>query len=308
MPTPALRASAQPDGGRAARLLSGLALAAFAGALLVAEAQRPLREPTQPRRSRLLRNLAMGGLAGAVLSLAEGPAVERLTSAVERRGWGLLKRWRLAPMVELTLGVALMDYTLFLWHVMTHRVPVLWRMHLPHHVDLDLDVSTALRFHFAELAASVPYRAAQVLLLGIGPKTFRVWRTFTIASVLFHHSNLRLPRRLEAALELVLMTPRLHGIHHSAAREETNSNWSSGLSVWDRLHGTYRAEPPQRRIRIGVPAYQDPSELTLSGVLALPFRAQRPAWRARPPLAAGSSGPRFPTPAARRPPRPRGWR
>ena len=271
--------SAPRDHERTARLLSGLALIAIAGALLAAETRRPLREPTQPRRSRLPRNLAVAGLGGAVLALLETPAVEPLTRAVEQRRWGLLKRLRLPPLAELTLGVALMDYTLYLWHVLTHRVPVLRRMHLPHHVDLDLDVSTAVRFHFAELAASVPYRAAQVLLLGIGPRTFRLWQTLTIASVLFHHSNLRLPRRLETALGLVVMTPRLHGIHHSTVMAETNSNWSSGLSLWDRLHGTFRADPPQRRIKIGVPGYRDAEELNLLGVLALPFRPQRPAWR-----------------------------
>jgi sterol desaturase/sphingolipid hydroxylase (fatty acid hydroxylase superfamily) len=169
-----------------------------------------------------------------------------------------------------------MDYTLYVWHVLTHRVPFLWRFHVVHHADLDLSATTALRFHFAEMLLSVPWRAAQVLLLGIGPRTLSCWQKATLAEIVFHHSNLRLPVRVERHLVRLIVTPRMHGIHHSTVREETDSNWSSGLTVWDWLHGTLLLDVPQQDIDIGVPAWRDPKELTLPTLAAMPFREQRP--------------------------------
>ncbi len=256
----------------------GLGLGAFA-LLLALETRRPLRRPVEPKLRRDLRNLAVAAAGVVALRLAERPLVAPLARTVEARRLGLVKRVRLPAWAETALGVALMDYTLYLWHVLTHRMPFLWRMHVVHHADLDLSASTALRFHFAELAASAPWRAAQVLLIGAGPRTLSLWQALTFVSILFHHSNLRLPRRLDRLLTLAIVTPRMHGVHHSDRPEETGSNWSSMLTVWDRLHGTLNLEPPQARIRIGVPAYRDPAELTLGRLLALPFEAQRPTWR-----------------------------
>jgi sterol desaturase/sphingolipid hydroxylase (fatty acid hydroxylase superfamily) len=180
--------------------------------------------------------------------------------------------------MEVTLAVVLLDYTLYLWHVLTHRVPFLWRFHVAHHVDLDLDASTALRFHFGELAISTVWRAAQVALIGVSPLSFSVWQTFLLLSVLFHHSNVRLPIEVERKLNLLFVTPRMHGIHHSIVREETDSNWSSGLTVWDWLHGTLRLNVPQYEITIGVPAYREAEEVGLAQVLKMPFARQRPTW------------------------------
>jgi sterol desaturase/sphingolipid hydroxylase (fatty acid hydroxylase superfamily) len=158
-------------------------------------------------------------------------------------------------------------------------VPFLWRFHVVHHVDLDLSATTALRFHFAEMLLSVPWRAAQVALLGVSPRALSLWQTCLLVSILFHHSNLRLPIAVERRLARLVVTPRMHGIHHSTVQEETDSNWSSGLTLWDRLHGTLRLDVPQDGIVIGVPAYRDPEEVTLPALLAMPFGAERPTWR-----------------------------
>jgi sterol desaturase/sphingolipid hydroxylase (fatty acid hydroxylase superfamily) len=259
-------------------LSGGLVLGAFA-VLVVAEARRPLRRPeAEPKPRRDLRNLAVAALSAATLRALEKPVVEPLSRAVERRRRGLLQ-WLAPPRwLELPLAVALMDYTLYLWHALTHRVPFLWRLHAVHHVDLDLSATTALRFHFAEMAVSVPYRAAQVALLGVGPRALSVWQTFLFASILFHHSNLRLPLGLERRLVPFLVTPRMHGIHHSIVEEEANSNWSSGFTLWDRLHGTLRLDVPQDRVTVGLPAYRDPDEVTLAKILAMPFARQRPSF------------------------------
>jgi len=261
--------------------LSGaLVLGAF-GALLWLEGRRPLRRATESKPARDARNLAVGAAGALVLLLVESPVAGRLAAAVERRRLGLLKAARLPGWAETAAAVLLLDYTLYLWHVLTHRVPFLWRFHVVHHSDLDLSATTALRFHFAELLLSVPWRAAQVVVIGVSPRALSAWQTLLMASILFHHSNVRLPAGFERRLVRLVVTPRMHGIHHSAVREETDSNWSSGLTAWDRLHGTLRLDVPQDEIDVGVPAYRDPREVTLGRLLRLPFAGLRPTWRLR---------------------------
>lgn len=281
-------------------LSAGLVFGAL-GTLLWMERRRPLRDRIEPQWRRDARNLAVAAASAATLRVLEKPVVEPLAELVEQRRWGLLKQAGLPPWIEVPLAVALMDYTLYLWHVLTHRVPWLWRFHLVHHVDLDLSTTTALRFHAGEMALSVPWRAAQVALLGVGPRALSIWQTALFFSILFHHSNLRLPAAIERRLVRVFVTPRMHGIHHSVVREETDSNWSSGLTLWDRLHGTLKLDIPQRDITIGVPAYRACEEVTLGRCLAMPFGNERDAWRlpdgTRPvrvgvPGHAGSSAPR----------------
>ena len=259
-------------------LSAPLVVGAF-GLLAWLERRRPLRRSVEPKLRREARNLAVAAVSAAALRLTEKPAADALTAMVERRRWGLLKLFRLPAWLEVALACALLDYTLYLWHVLTHRAPFLWRFHLVHHVDLDLDASTALRFHFAELVLSVPWRAGQILLIGVSPLALSVWQTFLFVSILFHHSNVELPAEFERRLNRFVVTPRMHGIHHSAAREETDSNWSSGLTVWDRLHGTLRLDVPQDEITIGVPAYRDPEDVELFEILKLPFGEERPAWQ-----------------------------
>ena len=159
------------------------------------------------------------------------------------------------------------------------RLQYLETTHLVHHVDLDLDASTALRFHLGEMVLSVPWRAAQVVLIGVSPLALSVWQTATLVEILFHHSNVELPMEVERLLSRLVVTPRIHGIHHSIIPEETCSNWSSGLTLWDRLHGTQRTDVPQEEITIGVPAYRSPKEVTLPEVLVMPFKEQRDSWR-----------------------------
>ena len=148
-----------------------------------------------------------------------------------------------------------------------------------HHGDLDIDASTALRFHFGELIISVPWRAAQILLIGVAPLSLVVWQSILFVMILFHHSNVQLPIEVERRLNLLIVTPRMHGIHHSFIRNETDSNWSSGLTLWDWLHGTLRLNVPQKEITIGVPAYSAPGETSLVKMLKLPFTKQRPSWQ-----------------------------
>jgi sterol desaturase/sphingolipid hydroxylase (fatty acid hydroxylase superfamily) len=201
--------------------------------------------------------------------------VQPLALRVEQRRWGLLKQVRLPWWLEVPAAMALLDYTLYLWHVLTHRVPWLWRFHQPHHVDLDLTASTALRFHFGEMLISVGWRAGQVAAIGASPLALSLWQTLLLLEIMFHHANVQLPLRTERWLCRFVVTPRMHGIHHSIVPEEMDSNWSSGLTIWDRLHGTLRLDVPQDEITVGVPAYLDPVDVTLPKVVAMPFQPHR---------------------------------
>jgi sterol desaturase/sphingolipid hydroxylase (fatty acid hydroxylase superfamily) len=258
------------------RWLNAVLVFGTLAAVVLSEMKRPLRKSRQSKLERDGRNLAVSVLAAATVALAEKPVTAPLSLAVHRKRWGLLKMARLPLALELFLSVVLLDYTLYLWHYLTHKIPFLWRFHRVHHVDLDLDASTALRFHTGELVLSVPWRAAQVLLLGISPLALALWQTLTLMEIMFHHSNLRLPLDLERRLCRLIVTPRMHGIHHSIVRKETDSNWSTIFAWPDYLHGTIQLNVPQQAITIGVAPYQEPAELTLGQILELPFTPQRP--------------------------------
>lgn len=262
-------------------LMAGLIGGAFC-LLSWLERFRLLRVAVEPGVARTGRNLTMAMLDAVAIRLIETPAARWLTTLVESNGRGLVKLLTLPRWIEFTIALLLLDYSLYIWHILTHRFPLLWRFHLVHHVDLDMDASTVLRFHFEEMILSVVFRLRQIFVIGVSPWTLSIWQTLTLASVLFHHSNVRLPHQFERRLNWVLVGPRMHGVHHSASRETTDSNWSSGLTVWDRLHGTLRLEVPDEQIKIGVPAYRNAEAVTLRKILVMPFEKQRAVWQRRP--------------------------
>jgi sterol desaturase/sphingolipid hydroxylase (fatty acid hydroxylase superfamily) len=256
-------------------------------ALTLAERRWPLRRRVEPSAPRLGRNLATAALAAAATALVQKPFIGAVTRQVQSRRLGILNQVPLPPAARTVLGVLLLDYTLWWWHWMNHKVPLLWRFHLVHHVDRDLDASTAIRFHFGEMTLSNLFRAAQIIVIGADERALAAWQRVLLVSILFHHANLRLPRALDDALARLIVTPRMHGIHHSDVHEETDSNWSSLLSWWDWLHRTMRLGVPQEAITIGVPRFSDADQLTLGELTRMPFRRGLPdGWA---------------TPAARRP-------
>jgi sterol desaturase/sphingolipid hydroxylase (fatty acid hydroxylase superfamily) len=236
--------------------LAGLALAGVFLSLLWLEGRRPLRDRVEPRKPRLARNVAIGATAAAVVAATEAPVTSYLARQVERRRLGLVPRLGLSPGAQRLVCLLLLDYTLYLWHILLHRLPALWRWHQVHHRDPDLDVSTALRFHAMEMIWSLPWRMAQIVLIGVSRRNQALWGQLALAEVMFHHSNLRLPARLERLLGILVVTPSQHGIHHANVEELQHSNFSSGLSVWDHVHGTARRGVPQDRITIGLPQAQ----------------------------------------------------
>jgi sterol desaturase/sphingolipid hydroxylase (fatty acid hydroxylase superfamily) len=242
------------------------------GALVCWERRHALRRTVDSKVKRDVRNMAIAALAGAVVQFVEVPVAFGLAQQVQEKRWGLIQQLPLPPFARAILAIVLLDYTLYLWHVLTHRVRFLWRFHEVHHVDREMDATTALRFHFGEVAISVLFRAAQVLAIGPAPIAVACWQIFLFVCILFHHSNVRLPLGWERGLARLIVTPRLHGIHHSIAPADMNSNWSSGFTIWDWLHGTLRTQVPQDSIVIGVAGHRGDLDQRLANVLALPFR------------------------------------
>lgn len=260
----------------------GLVLAVvFVGtffAVTLAETVRPLRRRIEPRVRRGIRNFATGAMSLAVVTLLQAPVLAPVAAWVAAGRIGLLNVVLLPPAASIPIAILLLDYTLWHWHRWNHRVPFLWRFHLVHHVDRDMDATTGVRFHFGEMGFSVLFRALQIAAIGPSPAAVWIYQSLLFASVLFHHSNTRLPLGVERVLVRVIVTPRMHGIHHSDWKNETDSNWSSLLSAWDYLHGTAVLSVPQNEVEIGVPAYRRPEDVTLPRILAMPFRRQRADW------------------------------
>lgn len=256
----------------------GFFLAGLFVALLFLQWKYPLRRQHFSRLRRFVRNVVFSGpgFALARISLVPIPLIVAVWAAEQNFGvlhWLPLPHW-----VAIVIGILIMDYAYWWWHVGLHLVPFLWRFHNVHHSDLDMDVSTATRFHLGEVIFSVPFRVAVVAVFGIDFWTLVIFEVLFEAANLFEHSNWRLPITIERLLNHLLVTPRMHGIHHSIVLRETNSNWGTIFCWWDLLHRTLRRDIPQDAITIGVANYRDEGELTFGKLFLLPFRAPRP-WR-----------------------------
>ena len=248
-------------------------------ALLALERLIPLRKPKRRFAARLVVNAAVAALAIAVALVVVKPIATAVLQRVTESHWGLAPMMSASPAMQGDVAFLLMDLSFYYWHRANHAWPILWRFHNAHHIDPDLDVTTAVRFHFVEIGCSAAFRAVQVALIGGPLLSFIVYEAVFQLNTFLQHSNVRLPMALERALNLVLVTPRMHGIHHSKRFQETNANWSSVFSWWDRLHGTLRLDVPQSDIDIGIAGYSLAGDNTVAAVLAMPFRTQRDYWR-----------------------------
>ena len=240
--------------------------------LLWFERRRALRPVHRGKLGRDIRNLLIAAPAGVVMQAVEMPLALTLAEVAQQRSWGILPALPLARPISVVAGILMLDYTLYWWHYLAHRVPLLWRFHQVHHLDQEMDATTALRFHFGEITISLAFRAVQIAVIGASPLTVAAWQVFLFLCILFHHSNVRLSVAAERILARLVITPRLHGIHHSIVPDEVNSNWSSGLTVWDWLHSTLRTEVPQSTLTLGVPGFIGPSEPGAVKALILPFQ------------------------------------
>lgn len=251
-----------------------------AAALLFFLAERivPLRAQRCPWLRELAINVALSALVFGVSAVLVRPAVVLSIGWSRRQDLGLVHLVEMPAWARGLLVFLLLDLSFYYWHRLNHVWPALWRFHNVHHCDPDLGVSTSFRFHFAEVALSTVFRVVQVSIIGAALPAYAVYEVAFQLNTLFHHSNVRLPIRLERLLNQILVTPRMHGIHHSQVREETSSNYSVVLPWWDRLHRTLRLNVPQSRIVIGVPGYSAPEDNQLGRLLSMPFRKQRDYW------------------------------
>lgn len=249
-------------------------IALAVGALFLLEKRYALRKQRIPLQQRLKTNVAVVSTAVPVLRLALIPAQVKAAAFAKEKELGLLHLLKLPPLLTHALTFVALDWVNYLWHRLNHRWPLMWRFHQVHHTDMDMDVSTALRFHIGELFTSVPFKGGCILLLGASPRATLVYEVFFELANNFHHSNLRLPRQTDRQLAQLIVTPRMHGIHHSVKEEETNSNFSVIFNLWDRLHGTLQLDVPQEEINIGVPYIRHHQQV--SELLKMPFSTQPP--------------------------------
>jgi sterol desaturase/sphingolipid hydroxylase (fatty acid hydroxylase superfamily) len=254
-------------------------MAAVVGfSLLILERIYPLRKATRPFLRRFMINTLLTGqaiIAGGIIVKFVSHDTGQWASA---HGIGLLRIIKVPFSVQLIIGFLLLDLTFYYWHRVNHTVPLLWRFHNTHHTDPDLDVTTSLRFHVLEVLYSAVFRVLQILLIGASPVIYFIYEGVFQVITLFHHSNLKLPVKVERVLNKVFVTPRMHGIHHSDVKDEAYSNYSVVFRWWDMLHSSLRLNVPQSEISIGVPAYRAPEDNSLRSVMLMPFQRQRDYW------------------------------
>ena len=261
-----------------ALLRLGVFLGLFA-LIAAAEAWAPRRPRGLPRRGRWITNWGVLALdAGSLRLMALTLPLLAIGAALDAgaRGWGLFNRLDWPLWVEIPLAILILDLAIWTQHLVMHKVPALWRLHRVHHADRDMDVTTAIRFHPLEIALSMGVKIGVVYLIGPAAVAVLLFEILLNGAAMFNHANLNLPPRVDAALRRVLVTPDMHRVHHSVRREEHDSNYGFALSVWDRLFGTYRAQPEGGHLGMetGLPEWRDDRPARLGWTLLLPFRAR----------------------------------
>ncbi|MFA7429800.1 MAG: sterol desaturase family protein [Rhodospirillaceae bacterium] len=244
--------------------------------MAVWEVFAPRRRLAHPRRLRWTSNLGIVVLNTVVVRvLFPTAAVGAALLAVES-GWGAFNVLDLPFAVAVVVSVLVLDLAIYLQHVMVHAVPIFWRLHRMHHADLDYDVTTGARFHPLEIVLSMVIKLAVVVLLGAPAEAVLIFEVLLNATAMFNHGNVRLPLWLDAVLRWLVVTPDMHRVHHSSISAETNSNFGFNLPWWDRLFGTYRAQPQlgHEGMEIGLARFRERGDLRLDRMLVQPFRGE----------------------------------
>ncbi len=254
-------------------------LGAFCGVFVlmaVWELLAPRRALTASKLQRWVSNLGIVALNTLLLRWLFPAAAVGVAVAAENGGWGLLHLFPVPPVFAVVGSVIVLDLAIYLQHVMFHAVPALWRLHRVHHADLDIDVTTGARFHPIEIVLSMLIKFGVILVLGPPLVAVIVFEVVLNATAMFNHSNVRLPATLDRVLRWFVVTPDMHRVHHSVEDDETNSNFGFNLSWWDRLLGTYRAQPRSghQDMQIGIRTFRAPRLcVRLGAMLWLPFAA-----------------------------------
>jgi sterol desaturase/sphingolipid hydroxylase (fatty acid hydroxylase superfamily) len=253
-----------------------LATVVVLGVLLIWESFAPFivsfaRAP-QERARHALRNLALGGLNAALNGFVCVGFWWAVAHWAQEHEFGLLRWIELPGWARMAIAFVLLDLWMYGWHRMNHRLRFLWRFHRVHHSDPALDVTTASRFHIGEIMLSCVVRVPVIAFLGVELLDLALYETVMFAVVQLHHANVKLPGLLERALRWVIVTPFMHKVHHSNWQPETDSNYSSLFSIWDRIFGTFRLRDDPGTLRFGLDEFAAPEHQTLKGLLTTPAR------------------------------------
>jgi len=234
---------------------------------------KPRRTLSVSKGTRWFTNIGIVILNTVTLRLLFPIAAVGVALHASDQGWGLFNWLNWNPVVETILAIALLDFAIYIQHVMFHAIPALWRLHMVHHADLDYDVTTGARFHPIEIVLSMGIKMAVVVLLGPAAVAVILFEVLLNATAMFNHANVKLPTKLDAVLRLFVVTPDVHRVHHSTTVSETNSNYGFNLPWWDRLMGTYCPQPAMTHegMEIGLEQFREQKKLGLLGIITLPF-------------------------------------
>ena len=246
----------------------------FSGGLalfLILELLTPYRPSSVLKWKRWINNLALTLFNSLLLQLIFSSAIVATAVYVRTHKLGMLSMLEAPPWLKILITVALMDFMLYVWHLLNHKVPLLWRFHRVHHSDLNMDVSTATRFHIGELAISAIIKICIIFFLGASYAGVLVFESAVVLCTQFHHSSLKVPKWFETVWWFFFVPPSMHRIHHSVIIKERDTNYGAIFSIWDRMLGTFLADVDQKRVRIGVGAYTMPDKLSFHQLLIMPF-------------------------------------
>ncbi len=256
-------------------------LSAFAGiflAMALLELALPKRKLTGKKSHRWLTNVAIAGIGSLVVRLMGMLAIPLVALAAaiyaENQGWGIFNLVGLPVWLEFLAAVIILDFAIYIQHVVSHKIPMLWNFHKVHHSDIDIDLTTGIRFHPVEIALSMLYKIVLVFLLGPSAAAIVAFEIMLNGTAMFNHANVALPGWLDTIVRKFLVTPDMHRIHHSIIHRETDSNYGFSLSIWDRMFRTYNEQPAEGHegMTIGLPEYQDAQPTGFTWSVLLPFR------------------------------------
>ena len=239
----------------------------------VFEVVSPRRQLTISKTGRWFANLGIVVINTIVLRLLFPAAAVGTAIFASNQGWGFFNYYNVPYWFSVVISVVFLDFIIYLQHVMFHAVPGLWKVHMMHHADLDFDLTTGTRFHPVEIVISMLIKYAAVVVIGAPALAVIIFEILLNGTAMFNHGNLYLPLGLDRVLRLIVVTPDMHRVHHSIYPNETSSNYGFNLPWWDRLLGTYKAQPTKGHegMTIGLRQFRDSSRLTLPWILALPF-------------------------------------
>ncbi len=242
--------------------------------IAVWEIHAPRRKLTVSKGVRWVNNLSLIFLNSFILRFLFPTAAVGVALVAQQKGWGLLNTYQMSFWSALVISVIAMDFVIYLQHVMVHAIPVLWRLHRVHHADLDYDVTTGARFHTIEIILSMLIKSATIMVLGPPLIAVVIFEVLLNATAMFNHGNIYIPEKVDRILRLFVVTPDMHRVHHSVKASLANSNFGFSFPWWDRIFGTYLAQPEEGHVqmKLGIEDFRDPIQVNyLPGMLLMPL-------------------------------------